>query len=73
MIPLYCINEQFLFQVHSIPLRNFNPDNFLKNYREERNKDYGYNVNKSFNIPWNRTVADQRPQRSSLREISVHN
>lgn len=49
-------------EVHSIPLRNFNPDNFLKNYREERNKDYGYNVNKSFNIPWNRTVADQRPQ-----------
>lgn len=49
-------------EVHSIPLRNFNPDDFLLKYKDQRHQDYGYNVNRSFHIPWNRTVPDLRPQ-----------
>ncbi|XP_022331060.2 polypeptide N-acetylgalactosaminyltransferase 2-like [Crassostrea virginica] len=50
-------------KVHKIPLRNFNPDVFLREYSTERNQDHGYNVNRSLLIPWNRTLNDQRPQR----------
>ncbi|XP_061174796.1 polypeptide N-acetylgalactosaminyltransferase 2-like [Saccostrea echinata] len=50
-------------EIHTIPLRNFNPDDFLRTYQEEGTRQiYGYNVNKSFHIPWNRTIPERRPQ-----------
>ncbi|XP_062601249.1 polypeptide N-acetylgalactosaminyltransferase 2-like [Saccostrea cucullata] len=49
-------------EIHTIPLKNFNPDDFLRAFKEEGGQNYGYNANKSLHIPWNRTIPERRPQ-----------
>ncbi|XP_048732682.2 polypeptide N-acetylgalactosaminyltransferase 2-like [Ostrea edulis] len=60
---LHIITEVDNFgEIHTIPLRNFNPDTYLRSFPDEGNGKYRYNINRSFRIPWNRSLPDQRPQ-----------